>query len=1291
MRTLVGHGSPHAWRAFRALLPWCWAVVWAVWSMAVAGNADAAPQAAPGSEEVSLQLRVAWGGGGSRRWNGTIALTAGTIELHRTLGLEADEPGSMWIDEGLLLIRERSPRAYDGVDFFVQAPLSARLIVRLAAAEGTEETPPVEIQLADVLNKPHNVPLDRQNNRLLIRRSPGDHLRLRFDRDHLVFSPGEKFTVSVKPTALPVGDQSSLKLKGRLVSKTSADVLWSTEQTVQKSGELYQPETVPLEIKLPETEGVYDLFLEATERGPLRWSKPVATRQVQLVVVSDLPTRKGEIDAPWSRIMEIDPTHAGWADRLKTIPLLPGSRLGPLGSGNSQIISHPLGQLLSLQSAGPGQAPAWEAYPLAITKPGSPHLLEIDLPSNLPQTLGISIVEPNAAGAVMPIGLDSGCYALDEDAAEAPEWRRHRLLFWPRTRNPYVLLSNRREQGASAYGKLRVLAGPARLPRSLENGPQIRQRMLAGYLDRPLFAENFSAPEALDSLSGRSLDDWQTFRDGGERLAEYLAHVGYNGLMIAVLADGSTIYPSSLIDPTPRYDTGAFFDAGLDPFRKDGLELLLRIFDRERLKLIPALQFSSPLPALEVQVRATEPAVEGILLIGDDGRPWHERHAPRRGLGSYYNPLHPTVQRAMLDVARELTERYGRHPSFAGLALDLSSEGYARLPGEAWGLDDTTIAQFEQDTGLKTPGEGSNRFSERANFLLGSNRKTWLQWRAAKLADFYRRLRSELTSARDDGELYLVGTGLFDTPDAQRQLAPSLGGRARIADVLLAFGIQVETLRGENGPAFIRPHRFTVPGPLTARAVEWELERSAELDALASGSQPAGSLFFHQPEKTRLTSFEAKSPFGKDKTYLWMVSQFSRSGPANRQRFVHSLARLDSSALFDGGWMLPLGQEESLMELFAAYRRLPAGRFQPIEGVSDPVVVRTLVREKSTYAYMVNDSPWPVQATLDLESPRGIQPEELSGWRRLSPPRNGRWVVELAPFDLVAVRFPSAAVRLSNPQVQTAPGVRSTLASRIEDLRNRRAVLQNPPPLAAPSNPGFEEGGVGGAPSGWELAAVRAEEAVLQIDSHQPYAGSRAILLGSRGGGVTLRSAPFAATQTGRLALSVWLRVEDPARQPTLRLAIEGVLDGEEYYRFAPVGAGEQVDRVRSEWSQYVLQIDDLPVAGLSQLRARFDLLGAGEVWLDQVELFDLAFSQAERIALDKNLALAESLWQQSRFGRCWRELEGYWPKYLAANVPLSPAAAAVATPPEPRRSEPAEKQATRPGVLERVRDWWRF
>src|SRR5262249_59643454 len=92
---------------------------------------------------------------------------------------------------------------------------------------------------------------------------------------------------------------------------------------------------------------------------------------------------------------------------------------------------------------------------------------------------------------------------------------------------------------------------------------------------------------------------WHTFFQGGTRLVQYLRHVGYNALMLSVFADGSTIYPSQILEPTPRYDTGVFFATGQDPGRKDAVELLFRLFDREALVLIPALHFASPLPGLE--------------------------------------------------------------------------------------------------------------------------------------------------------------------------------------------------------------------------------------------------------------------------------------------------------------------------------------------------------------------------------------------------------------------------------------------------------------------------------------------------------------------------------------------------------------------------------------------------------------------------------------------------------------------------------------------------------------------
>ncbi|HEY2146962.1 MAG TPA: hypothetical protein VGH32_03440, partial [Pirellulales bacterium] len=500
--------------------------------------------------------------------------------------------------------------------------------------------------------------------------------------------------------------------------------------------------------------------------------------------------------AGWAQVLEIDPTNPHWYDRLKslrlsmliTVPLgkesFPGWQ-GPLGSGASQIVQHSLGKVVQLGPASRGADASWEAYPLAVAKPGTPHIYEVEYPSDVPQTLGISILEPNAAGGIAPIGLDSGFDVSEPADGAAPHWLRHRLVFWPRTSSPFVLLVNRREGSRAVYGKLRLYSAGQRLRRAfpVEDHPE---RLLAGYLDRPLFTSNFSAGEALDTFTGRSLTDWQTFHEGATRLADYLNATGRNGLMMAVLSEGSAIYPSKLLEPTPRFDSGAFLDLALDPVRKDVLEMTFRVFDREQLKLIPMLQFSTPLPELETLLREGGSDAVGLQWVGGDGAAWTDVTESRHGMAPYYNVLDPRVQAAMLHVIHELVDRCVSHPAFAGMAIDLSADGFAQLPGEAWGLDDRTIARFQQEAGVTVPGTGPNRFAERSRFVAGPGRRAWLLWRCGALAAFYRRVEQELVATRQDACLYLVPTTPFDLPEIEKELRPSLPPQGRIDEALLA-------------------------------------------------------------------------------------------------------------------------------------------------------------------------------------------------------------------------------------------------------------------------------------------------------------------------------------------------------------------------------------------------------------------------------------------------------------------------------------------------------------------------
>jgi hypothetical protein len=1272
----------------------------------------------------TMRVRVAWGGGAEQVWQGRIAVSEGALSEPRCLGIEADEPGSMWSDAGRLLFRQRSPRTYDGVDLLITAPLDAKLLVEVGPVNGPGQPTRVEISLANLVEGIHNTDLDDRGNRLLIRRMVDDKLRVTLKHDSLVFTPGETLRFALEPHLLEPDRQNKVRITIALVAARTSQDLRRPEEFVLSVGE---PVSIEREVRLPEQEGIYDLVITATNapvlrlpqasRVPIGWNKPLAQRKIQLLVLRpESPAMPAQTLVPPGSLVEIDPTSSKWWERLGKLPQWHRANWlwkGPLGNGHVSVVRHPtLGPVVQLTAPRDKGDVPWEAYTLPIDEPGQPYILEVDYPSDVPQTMGISIVEPNAAGAVLPIGIDSGIDQAEEVTGMIgpPQWNRHRLIFWPRTKAPLVLITNRRDREPAVYGKLRVYAVGEHLPRAFPGQGQ-PERLLAAYLDRPLFPENFSASEAQGPMSDLGVDDWVTFYEGGTRLVEYLNYVGFNGLMVGVLADGSTIYPSQLLEPTPRYDTGVFFETGQDPMRKDVLEMLLRLFDRERLQLIPALEFGAPLPQLEALVRRGGPEVVGLQWIGPEGQTWQEAYPPQRGMAPYYNVLDPRVQEAMLAVVHELAARYGRHPSFGGLSLQLSAYGYAQLPGPDWGLDDATIARFEQMTRIRVPGEGPGRFAERARFLTGERAGEWLEWRADQLSRFYRRVQAEVTAARPGTRLYLAGAHLFGGQENERLLQPALSKRLSMTESLLRMGIDARRYGSTKEIVLLRPERIAPRWSLGAQAVNLEIKQMPDVDRYFQELPEQGSLFFHKPQEIRLASFDAKSPFKP--TYTWLATQAVPAGAQNRRRFVHSLATLDAQAIFDGGWELPLGQEDALRRLVAVYRRLPAIRFQrltdqPGTSSTQPVTIRYGTSGSSTYVYLVNDAPFASTVRLELAAGATCRLEELSGLREVPPlaPGSGgntSWTVELGAYDLVGVRLSAPDVRLARAQVSWPNEVQAALEARIGELGNRAAVLRpdflrSRPLWDVLQNPGFERPvGTNGQIPGW--AASRQLGVTIGLDTREKREGLGAVRLATQGPVATLISEPFDPPSTGRVTISVWLRGANVAQQPPVRVSLVGKREGQDFFCFAYL-SGNQAPRAffGADWGAKPVSVpvNDLPLEGLSRLQLRFDLLGPGEIWIDDVQLSNLEFDKKEWPQLLKLIAPADAKLQRGDVGDCLGLLEGYWPQFLMTHVPMEQnPVSQVPAGSRPPASRPQKEPPHTPGIIDRMRkyvpDRWRF
>ena len=107
---------------------------------------------------------------------------------------------------------------------------------------------------------------------------------------------------------------------------------------------------------------------------------------------------------------------------------------------------------------------------------------------------------------------------------------------------------------------------------------------------------------------------------------------------------------------------------------------------------------------------------------------------------------------------------------------------------------------------------------------------------------------------------------------------------------------------------------------------------------------------------------------------------------------------------------------------------------------------------------------------------------------------------------------------------------------------------------------------------------------------------------------------------------------------------------------------------------------------GLSPLRLRFDAVGSGEVWIDDIQLSALRFSREENFALLKLLSPADVKLQNGQVTDCMQLLNSYWPRFLTSNVPLPETPVSQQTVPVARPAEPTEEPPK--GFMSRVKQW---
>ncbi|MEO7403674.1 MAG: hypothetical protein ABIU95_08405, partial [Burkholderiales bacterium] len=829
-------------------------------------------------------------------------------------------------------------------------------------------------------------------------------------------------------------------------------------------------------------------------------------------------------------VLEIDPTNPRWVERLPSwtqVRFIPGLNRMAMGSMRAGTRDLPLGRFVELAPTKTADDPHWQAYSLPLEAVGTPHLLEIDYPADEEQHFGLSIIEPNAIGVIAGSQRDAGVYVEGLGRSEAKEKQTQRFVFWPRTQAPLLVVTNQHPTAVAHFGQIRVLKRTGPLA-AHSAAPPANGRLISAYLARPLAAETFGATEASeasDAGTPKSVADLQTSYEAATRLAEYVRYGGYNSAVVSVMADGGSIFPQQQMLFTPRYNARRALDR---PYESDSLELMLSVFDREHLVFVPAIEFTTPIPQLEELRRANDPQVQGLELVGGDGRTWLEANGSRNGLAPYYNLLEPHVQQVMLDVVSDLVKRYGKHPAFGGMAIQLSSDGYAQLPGLEWGLDDATVERFQLATGLQLNATGPNRFAVRLAALMGPNADAWRSWRAAQVADFYRRLAA-IVADKSDHRLVLTTEKLFDHPQAALQIRPNLMKENRVASAMLEMGLD-RTMLGNLPGIKSCPTRYVEPmAPLPERATDLELN-----EAYAHGQQPVNLnahgavVLYHRPLHSRVASLAKYGSSLKLADEMRLTGQPLASGAAAREPYLQALVERDPTMLIDGGDLLPPGQEEMLRTVRAVFAELPTSA-PTSEIAKQPVTVRAYVEPNQVTFLVMNMSPWQADAQVTLDLPQASKLEPLAAPKvDAAAPQikalllaAGRqpWNVSLGPYDLRAVRVAVPGAKAVDVQVKLNDAANSELTKRLADLSKRD--LTAPRAYQVLTNPGFEPINGTSEPVGWHKSA-NATHATVVLDPNAPQEGKSSLYFRNDGAFAAVESDHFLVPATGQLAMTVY-------------------------------------------------------------------------------------------------------------------------------------------------------------------------
>ena len=541
-----------------------------------------------------------------------------------------------------------------------------------------------------------------------------------------------------------------------------------------------------------------------------------------------------------------------------------------------------------------------------------------------------------------------------------------------------------------------------------------------------------------------------------------------------------------------------------------------------------------------------------------------------------------------------------------------------------------------------------------------------------------------MQDTRRDRNLYLTTEHLFTGTSLTQRVRQSLSIPENLRQALYQQGIDLARLQAHPGVTVLSPIRISSTDKLQACARDLRINSASKRNELFGSAKHEGQLFFHDALNKRIPSFEALSPFGSEKTHLVLGRQALPVGDFQRQHLVRQLASQDTNNVVVGGAFISLSTHSKLHGILSTIQQLPSPDSIVRTLNKQPVLVRVYRSLEGTTVAVLNQSPWPMQIRMPVETSEQV--EWVSLGSRASgelSPGSQDWEIQLEPYDVRAWQFKTEKVQVRDLSIAVDERVRGDLLQRIEEIESRTTNLDLRRDYALLENSSFEVYDEMHRIQGWQPWLLGASGTVALSDQNAR-SGKMSIRLKSDDAeGVVLQSHSFAMPETGQLFVTVHLRAEKWEQDARLQMTVEDSNGGEVYRRYAILGNGDPLSK---EWAPYELPLNDVPFNREGQLKIQFRLQGQADVFLDDVQLCDLRFDEGLRGSLVKRIFTAKLALDNNHVVDCLQVMDDYWSRHLVEYVPTrgSEENRIASQPEEPQESTDKKEDSTG----NRLRDW---